>query len=125
MAAQIEVEMDRQDEVGMDILEVVTILRRGWWLVLGLPLLVLAVSLATYRAPAVTYEARLRVAVDVPRSALVAGSDEGTAAKIGEALIDDIARIIPSEAFAEAVSARLPTLFQVSPGEIASDLSAT
>jgi capsular polysaccharide biosynthesis protein len=73
----------------------------------------------------VTVEARLRFAVDVPKSAIVEGSDEGSGAKVGAALIDDIARVIPSEAFAEAVAQRLPDGIDVAPGEIASELSAT
>jgi len=105
--------------------DVVTVLRRRWWLVLGLPLLVVVFSMLMAGDEPVTYEARLRVAVDIPRSLIVVGSDEGTAAKIGEALIDDVSRMIPSEAFAEAVAARLPVGVNVSPGQIASELSAT
>jgi uncharacterized protein involved in exopolysaccharide biosynthesis len=125
MDAKGQADVAGEGDADLDVREVVIVLRRGWWLVLGLPLAVLVLTLATWRAPAVTYEARLRVAVDVPRSALVAGSDEGTAAKIGAALIDDIARVIPSQAFAEAVARRLPPGAAVDPGQIASDLSAT
>jgi len=100
-------------------------LRRRWWLVLGLPLLVLVVSLLTYDAPVEVYQARLSFAVDVPAAALVPGSDEGTAAKIGEALIDDLARIISGDVFAEAVAAQLADGTSVAAGEIASSLSAT
>lgn len=105
--------------------EALVILRRRWWLVVGLPLAVVATTMAVTRPEPVVYEARLRFAVDIPRSALLPGSDEGTAAKIGEALIDDIARIIPSEAFAAAVAARLPEDAHVAAGELASELSAT
>ena len=109
----------------MDVRELVTLLARRWWLVAGIPAVVLGVSLLTWRTPPATYEARLRIAVDIPRTALVEGSDEGTAAKIGQALIDDIARVIPSQAFAAAVAARLPAPVEVDPGQIASELSAT
>lgn len=112
------------DDQTVDAAAVVTILRRRAWLVLGLPALAL-VSVLFRATPPTAYEARLRVAVDIPRSLIVAGSDEGTAAKIGEALIDDVARIIPSQAFAEAVAGRLPAGVTVAPGQIASDLSAT
>jgi capsular polysaccharide biosynthesis protein len=105
--------------------DVYVALRRRWWLVLGLPILVLGLSLLLYDAPAVVYQARLSFAVDVPAAALVPGSDEGTAAKIGEALIDDLSRIISGDVFAEAVAAHLANDVQVAPGELASSLSAT
>jgi capsular polysaccharide biosynthesis protein len=75
-------------------------------------------------APA-QYQARLAFAVDVPRSAIVVGSDEGTAAKIGEALVDDISRVIPRDVFAAAVARRLPADMHVAAGELAADTSAT
>jgi capsular polysaccharide biosynthesis protein len=109
----------------MDIVEVLVALRRRWWLLAAFPAAVVLVSVLIGRPRPATYEARLRFAVDIPRSAVVEGSDEGTAAKVGEALIDDIARILPSEAFARAVALRLPDDGRVSAGELASDLSAT
>lgn len=109
----------------MDVREAATILKRRWWLVIGLPMIVAVISLLAPGQETVTVEARLRFAIDIPRSVIVEGSDEGTAAKIGAALIDDIARVIPSEAFAAAVAGRLPDGVDVSAGEIASELSAT
>lgn len=109
----------------MDVREAATILKRRWWLVIGLPVIVALISLLAPGEETVTVEARLRFAIDIPRSVIVEGSDEGTAAKIGAALIDDIARVIPSEAFAAAVAGRLPDGVDVSAGEIASELSAT
>ncbi len=100
-------------------------LRRQALLILGLPLLVGIFSLVSPRRPAQIYQARLSVAVDIPRSAIVVGSDEGTAAKIGEALIDDLARIIGGDVFAAAVARHLPPGTEVAAGEIASSLSAT
>lgn len=110
---------------GISLVELARVLRRRWWLVLGLPAVVLGLSLATLRPAPAQYQARLAFAVDVPHSALVAGSDEGTAAKVGEALVDDISRIIPRDVFAAAVARRLPAEMQISAGELAADTSAT
>ena len=109
----------------MEAREALVVLFRRWWLLLGLPVAVAILSLAMAQPAPHVYEARLRFVIDIPRSALVPGSDEGTAAKIGEALIDDIARIIPSSAFATAVAERLPPEHDVRPNELASELSAT
>lgn len=98
-------------------------LRRRLALVVGLPLAVAIASLALDRAPAERLQAQLSFAIDIPASALVAGSDEGSAAKVGEALIDDISRIIRGDRFAAAVQARLDGV-DVVPGESASSLSA-
>lgn len=108
-----------------DVVDVLTLLRRRWWLVAGLPALVALVSLLTVDRPPPTYQARLTFAVDIPRTAIVDGSDEGTAAKIGEALIDDLSRMMSGDVFAAAVRAHLAPEFQLSPGEVASSLSAT
>lgn len=99
-------------------------IRRRWWIVLGLPALVLVLSLAARQPNPPVYQARVTLAVDIPAEALVPGSDEGTAAKIGEALIDDLSRIISGDVFAGAVAERLDGV-TVSPGEVASSLSAT
>lgn len=92
----------------MDLDLALTVLRRRAWLVLGLPVLVALVSLATYKPPPQVFQARLTFAVDVPRSALLAGSNEGDAANTGEALIDDISRIMSGDRFKAAVARRLP-----------------
>jgi hypothetical protein len=113
------------DADGLTVTALWRVLRRRWWLWVGLPAAVAAVSLATIKPPPAQYQARLAFAVDIPRSALVAGSDEGTAAKIGEALIDDVSRIIPRNVFAAAVARRLPAGMHVLPGELAAETSAT
>jgi capsular polysaccharide biosynthesis protein len=118
---------------GLDLATAATVLRRRWWLVLGLPALVLALSLATRRPAPPVYQATLTFAVAVPHAAVVPGADEGSAAEVGEALIDDLSRVIGLGVFAEAVAARLPpgraagasTAPAVIPGEIAGSLSAT
>lgn len=108
----------------MPIRDAIDILRRRAWLVVGLPALVALLSWATTPPPAATFQARLAFAVDIPRSARVPGSDDdASTAKIGEALVDDIARIISRDVFADAVAARLPEGLRVGAGEIASELS--
>jgi len=98
-------------------------LRRRWMLIVGLPLAVLVLSIALAPPPPVRLQARLSFAIDVPASALVEGSDEGSAAKVGEALIDDMSRIIRGDRFAAAVAARLGGA-GVAPGEAEGSLSA-
>ncbi len=84
------------------------ILRRRWWIVLGLPLLTaLLTVLLTKPAPS-SYRVDLAFAINVPESSLLPGSDEGTRAKVAEAIVDDLARIIGRDVFAEAVANRLP-----------------
>lgn len=98
-------------------------IRRRWPLVVGLPAAVVVASLALHRPPPAMLQAQLSFAIDIPASALVEGSDEGTAAKIGEALIDDMSRIIRGDRFAAAVQARLDGIDVVA-GESAGSLSA-
>ncbi|HQZ69723.1 MAG: hypothetical protein ACH37Z_08920 [Anaerolineae bacterium] len=109
---------------GIELRLLVAVLRRRWKTVLALPLAVGLFSLATATPPPVLYRTQLAFAVDIPRSALLEGSDEGTAAKIGEALVDDLARMVGRDQFALAVSKRLPAGMATRPGEIAGDLSA-
>jgi len=106
-----------------DVAGLLSGLRRRWVLLLGVPALVLAASLALHRPPPERLQAKLSFAIDIPATALVAGSDEGTAAKVGEALIDDISRIIRGDRFAAAVASRLEGI-DVAPGESESSLSA-
>lgn len=117
--------MDDAAADALDPREALVILRRRAWLVVGLPAAVAALTAWTVPAPPATYQARLAFAVDIPPSARVPGSDDdGTTAKIGEALVDDITRIIPRDVFAAAVAARLPADMRVAAGEIAGELSA-
>lgn len=99
-------------------------LRRWWWIVVGLP--ALTALLWWVRPPAVdrSVTARLTVAVDVVPDGGGGGRTEGTAAEVGEALIDDLSRILPGAAFAAAVNARLPAAAAVAPGEISGAVSA-
>ncbi len=99
-------------------------LRRRWWIIVGLPLMTAAFTIARPPAAAQVVEARLTVAVDVQPDAGAAGRLEGSEAEVGEALIDDLSRVLPGDAFAAAVRARLPGGVTVSPGDIQSSVSA-
>ena len=109
---------------GLDLAQALWLLRRRWWIVLGLPLALLAFSLAFGRKPARAYQVSLAFAVDIPREMIVEGSDEGSAAKVAEAIVDDFARILSRDIFADAIATRLGGGIGVAPGEIASALSA-
>jgi capsular polysaccharide biosynthesis protein len=109
---------------GMDLRQAFRLLRRRWWILLGLPATVLAISLALGNKPARSYQVGLAFAIDIPREMIVEGSDEGTAAKVAEAIVDDFARILSRDVFAEAIETRLGDEIGVTPGEIASALSA-
>jgi uncharacterized protein involved in exopolysaccharide biosynthesis len=113
--------------------DVAAALRRGWWLVVGLPVVVAAFGLYSLRDNPTVYQARIGLALDVPPELIVPTSDAG-AAKVGETLVDDISRIVGGDRFAIAVAARLESLppwgpgsddQAVTAGEIASSLSAT
>lgn len=99
-------------------------LRRRAWLILALPALTALLTIARPPRGAATIEARLTVAVDVQPDANAADGSNGTAAEVGEALVDDLSRILPGDAFATAVSARLPQALAVRPDEIQGSVSA-
>lgn len=99
-------------------------LRRRWWLIAGLPLLTAALSIVWSPDSAQVVEARLTVAVDVQPDDGAAGRLEGSEAEVGEALIDDLSRVLPGDAFAAAVTIRLPDGLTVSRGDIQSSVSA-
>jgi capsular polysaccharide biosynthesis protein len=109
---------------GMTLRVLAAVLRRRWKTVLFLPLGVGLLSRATAEDPPLVLQTRLAFAVDIPRSALLVGSDEGTAAKIGESLVDDLARLVGRDQFAAAVAKRLPPAAEFRPGELSGELSA-
>ncbi len=123
-----EIPVGRYDEVTVgafdDPFAVLVGLRRRFALLVGLPLAVAGLSIVFHQPPSIRYQTQLTFAVDVPQSALVPGSDEGTSAKVGEALIDDIHRIVQGDVFAAAVQARLLSGINFSPGDGQSSLSA-
>ena len=110
---------------GIPLLEIWRILRRRWWLVLGLPLATALLSLLLAEPPPRRYAVTLAFAIDVPASSVVPGSEEGTRAKVAEAMADDLARIIGRDVFAEAIDARLNGDLPLSPGDLDVGLSSS
>ena len=108
----------------IELRQLAGLLQRRWKTLLILPLAVGLLSLVTATRPPVVYRTQLAFALDIPRSALLEGSDEGTAAKIGESLVDDLSRMVGRDQFALAVTQRLPAGMVASPGEIVGELSA-
>ncbi len=87
-----------------------TIIRRRWWLVAGLPLVVLLVSLALRRPSPSLYQAVMRLTVDVPPLPVHEGMNfdpRFTAAQAAEYLVDDFSELVRSGEFAADVSRRL------------------
>ena len=122
-------------------------LRRRWWLILGLPALTVLLAVARPPVAAPSVEARLMVAIDVqpdadaadaarelvdrlarhersPTLARVAGDEVDALTEVGEALVDDLSRILPGDAFSRAVTARLSDGLAVVPGEIQGNVSS-
>lgn len=106
----------------MELRQYWLVVRRRWWLLVALPLLVGLFSWLTYTPPAPVYQYVIRLVVGVepleengwawetdPRLA---------AAQASEYIADDLSVIVGETAFAEAVSARLGDI-QVPPGAIA------
>lgn len=87
-----------------------TIIRRRWWLVISLPLVVLLASLALRRPAPLTYQAVMRLTVDVPPLPVHEGMNfdpRFTAAQAAEYLVDDFSELVRSGEFAADVSRRL------------------
>jgi len=98
------------------------IVRRRWWLPVGLVGLVLVISLLwPQRAPAV-YEASLRFTVGLepePRTGDYYTYDRYYTWLTSEYIIDDFSEVVKSQAFAQGVSSRLSDQeIQVPPGAI-------
>lgn len=107
----------------MELRAYLAVLRRRWWVVVALPVLVLAFSLLTYSSPPPVYQYVVRLVVGVepllnteqpldtdPRLA---------AAQASEYIADDLSVIVSEAAFADAVNARLPEGLRISPGTLA------
>jgi capsular polysaccharide biosynthesis protein len=87
-----------------------TILVRRWWVVVLLPLVVLAVSLALRRPAPPVYVAEVRLVVDVPPLPEQPGMNFDPryyAALTTEYLVDDFSGFVTGDVIARAVSARL------------------
>jgi capsular polysaccharide biosynthesis protein len=84
-----------------------SIVWRRWWLVAGLVLIVLVLSLVTYRQPAPVYQATMRFTVGIegeePVNA-VAGDGRSDAWLASEYLADDLSEVVKGGDFAAQIS---------------------
>jgi len=111
----------------MELRTYARIVMRRWWLVIGLPLLVLGIALLTRRPAPPMYHASIRLAVGVPPLPAERGmgfDPRLTSGQASEFLADDFTEVIQGSAFAEAVSKRLPDGVTVPPGAIVGSTSA-
>ncbi len=85
----------------MELQRIVTILLRRWWLVLGMPALVLGVSLILLsNSP---YVASIRVSVLIPGDT----QETGNAERPELMVLDDVTQVVTAQVFATAISAEL------------------
>lgn len=91
----------------MELRQYWRIIWRRWWLIATLVLLVVIVSLATYRAPATVYQAHMRFAVGIegvePVSA-VSGEGRSDVWLASEYLADDLSEVLKGGEFAARIS---------------------
>jgi capsular polysaccharide biosynthesis protein len=107
----------------LDVRELLTVVRRRWWLVAGLPLLVGVIHILT-RGPGVQrWQAQAAFLIDVPPEAVVPGTDTSAAA-VADDLADDLSHVVGRDVFVEALNRRLPPGMQVGEGEIATHVSS-
>lgn len=93
----------------MELRDLLRVLRRRWWIWLGLPLVTLAASLLLRESPPPVYQASMRVSVGVePRSAEEGASDPVLDAQLAsEYIADTFSVIVESGEFARTVGERL------------------
>jgi capsular polysaccharide biosynthesis protein len=106
----------------MDLRRVVTVILRRWWLVVGVPLVVIVFSLAF--ASAEPYVGTLRASVLIPG----APEDPGSSERPELMVLDDLPELIGSSAFAAAVDELLAQThpdIDLTADEIQSSLSGT
>lgn len=92
----------------MELRRYATIVRRGWWIVLGVPALVLLLTLPTFRPDTVRYRAIAKIAVTQDRAAgdtILPDFDVFNSWQSSQYVIDDLPAVIRSAAFARDVSA--------------------
>lgn len=111
---------------GIPPVELWRIFRRHWLLLILLPAITLLLSerAARLNPSPQTWQVALAYAVEVPASAAVPGSEYGTRAEVAADLVDDLARIIGRDVFAEALNRRLPEGRRLEVGEITASLSS-
>lgn len=85
----------------MDLQRIATILLRRWWLVLGMPVLVLGISLVLLSTS--PYVASIRASVLIPGDT----QETGNAERPELMVLDDVTQLVGSPVFATAVSAQL------------------
>jgi capsular polysaccharide biosynthesis protein len=106
----------------MDLRHVLTVILRRWWLVVGVPLVVIFLSLVF--ASAQPYAGTIRASVLIPGDT----EDPGSSERPELMVLDDLPQMIGSTAFALAVDERLaqthPEL-DLDPDEIQASLSGT
>ncbi len=105
----------------MDLQRIVTILLRRWWLVLGMPALVLAISLVLLSTS--PYVASMRATVLIPGDT----QETGNAERPELMVLDDVPQLVKSPAFANNVSTELQASapqYALSTAEIQASLSA-
>jgi capsular polysaccharide biosynthesis protein len=94
----------------MELRQYWRIVWRRWWLVAGLVLLVLAISLITYEQPAPVYQVTMRFAVGVegeePVDA-VSGQGRSDAWLASEYLADDLSEVLKGGDFAARIGQRV------------------
>lgn len=105
----------------MDLQRIVTILLRRWWFVLGMPALVLGISLVLLSTS--PYVATMRASVLIPGDTQATGNAERPELMV----LDDVTQLVSSPVFATAVSAQLQQSspqYALSAEQIQSSLSA-
>jgi capsular polysaccharide biosynthesis protein len=94
----------------MELRQYWRIIRKRWWLVAAVPIVVLIVSLVTYRPPAPAYVANMRFAVGIEGTepvAAVSGEGRSDAWLASEYLADDLSQVLMGGDFAAEISKAL------------------
>jgi capsular polysaccharide biosynthesis protein/Mrp family chromosome partitioning ATPase len=105
----------------MDLRRIVTILLRRWWLVLGMPALVLGISLVLLSTS--PFVASMRASVLIPGDT----QETGNAERPELMVLDDVTQLVNTYGFANAISAQLQQAspqYALSAEQIQSSLSA-
>ncbi len=94
----------------MELRQYWRIVWRRWWLVAALLIIVLAVSLVTYRSPAPVYQATMRFAIGIEGGEPVSapsGEGRSDAWLASEYLADDLSEVLKGGDFAARISERV------------------
>jgi len=86
----------------MDLTQLIQIVWRWWWLVIGVPLMVFGVGFWLTSDP--PYESSLRATILIPGDTEIPGHAERPELMV----MDDVPELVSSQAFAEMVTAVLP-----------------